>query len=169
MSYIFQCQLTTHIGFKANITYPYNLWVSKISHLNCAKVSNSIINKQIQVRSSIVGGYNVYNLLKSLFIYMQALIWDHKKFIPIGYRVKINLTYGYIKPREEWGEVNRCFLKQLVMVSHKCPQFPCFTFMNWSLNLTNKHTNHKQQWMHQYSQTNFSMQVTCKWDNNLQT
>ena len=74
MPYIFQCQLAPHISFKANITHPYNLGVARVSHLDYAKVSNSIIKKQLQVRSSIVGGYSVYNPLNSLLIYMQTFI-----------------------------------------------------------------------------------------------
>ena len=74
MPYIFQCQLTPYIGFKANICYPYNLKVTRVLHLNSAKVSNPIIKKQLQERSTMVGGCSVYNPLNSLLIYMQTLI-----------------------------------------------------------------------------------------------
>ena len=74
MPYIFQCQLAPHIGFKVNITHSYNLGVTRVFHLDCVKVSNSIVGKQLQVMSSIVEGCSVYNPLNSLFIYMQTLI-----------------------------------------------------------------------------------------------
>ena len=74
MPYIFQCQLAPYVSFKENITHPYNLGVTRVSHLDYAKVSNSIIRKQLQVRSSMVGGCDIYNPLNSLLIYMQTLI-----------------------------------------------------------------------------------------------
>ena len=74
MPYIFQFQLAPYVSFKENITHPYNLGVTKVSHLDCAKVSNSITRKQLQVRNIIVGGCDVYNPLNSLLIYMKTLI-----------------------------------------------------------------------------------------------